>query len=326
MYRYSDHVNSRYAEIKTPTSIEDLQLIGQYMRTYLTERLEEISLALETDFEINSLNVKSNKGEVELIYSVSLGDVEISGTTQSYKKIIQYVNEITDSPKIQRMVDSKISDLQEHLISDSMDIIQSHIEGNATYPWTADYDIEFPHLDYDDFHELVFDGYGFVEVSIKDVTIHYGEYDIHCRDTDNHIIDVTLGEDTEWVSSWVGFVFDPEKQLLVPEYNGCFFDKLDTAINRLVRDYDKSNSLVDFNKELTRKLRNYYPDEDVKVDRFGRPTIGNYKASDLTVDPVGDPHADDAFKRVKKNYSRYNKRRDRNMRKEQETYDGELDI
>lgn len=306
---------------------EQVNLRLQHIRNYLTQRLEEISLSLGTDFEIKSIDVKGNNSGLEIEYSIQLGSVEISGTTQPHSEVYEYVEEILDSPQIQQMKESKISDLREHLISDSMSNIQSSIEGDETYPWTADYDIKLPNLDDEDFYGLIFDGYGSVEVVIKDVTVHYGEYNIHCKNVSNHSIRISLGEETDWIDAEVDFTFDPERQLLVSEYSSCFFDELNTAITRVVNNYDKSTSLVDFNKELTRKLRNYYPDEDIKVDRFGRPTIGDYKASDLTIDPVGDPYADDAFKRVKKNYSRYNKRRsDREMRKEQEIYDGELEL
>lgn len=326
MYRFFDHVNSRYAEVKTPTSIEDLQLIGQDMRTYLTSQLEYYSQVLMTDFEINSLKVKSNKGEIELLYDFTIGAQHIQGITESHYEVYNYIQEILKTPQMLKLVDAKIAEAQNTLIDNSLDTIEDAIAGNENYPWDVEYDLEMPNLNHTDTKRLLFWKTGQVTFKVRNIRIHYKDYDIRCEDGKT-FANIYLGEESGWVGTTFMFGFDVSTQTLVPSFGDSFPATLDRVLTRLIMDYEKSNSLVDFNKELLRKLRNYYLDEDVTVDRFGRPTIGDYTATDLTVDPVNDPYADDAFRRVKKNYARYNKRNfDREAKKEAEIYDGEEEI
>lgn len=281
---------------------------------------------LETNFKINSLKVKSNRGEIELFYDFTIDDKRIQGTSESHYDVYEYIQEILKTPQIQKLVDAKIAEAQNTLIDNSLDNIENAIAGNEDYPWDVEYDLEIPNLSYEKAVGLLFDGTELLTFKVRNIRIHYKDYDIRCEDG-RTFANIYLGEESKWVSTTFIFEFDASTQTLVPTFGDSFPATLDRALTRLINDYEKSNSLVDFNKELLRKLRNYYLDEDVKLDRFGRPTIGDYTATDLTVDPVNDPYADDAFRRVKKNYARYNKRNfDREAKKVEDIYDGEEEV
>lgn len=329
MYRYSGSNMAKHTQVKDPKSSEELKLIGQDMRTYLTSQLEYYSQVLETDFKINSLKVKSNKGEIELLYDFTIGDQHIQGTSESHYEVYDYIQEILKTPQILKLIDAKIAEVQDTLIDDNLETIEDAIAGDKNYPWDIEYDLEMPNLSHHKIFRLIFWKAGVITVNVRNLQIHYQDYDIRCEDG-NTFANIYLGQESNSVSTTFQFSFDASTQTLVPTFGDSFPEILDKVLTPMIEDYEKSNSLVDFNKELLRKLRDYYLDEDVTVDRFGRPTIGDYTATDLTVDPVNDPYADDAFRRVKRNYARYNKRNlnreAKEAKEEPEIYDGEEEI